>query len=1509
MTLKEKYKQIVYELNTYEDSVKVLNKQGLFDEARWFEELVKNCLNILYSEKFINLNNENSFYPGADLCNKELDIYIQVTTGNNIKRKVIDTFKTTNRNNLSCNKFIFVCLSKEEIPNFQQTLPKYFDPKKDIYNINRILALIKEKSDKIGEIYECFQKYFLKDFDFNKFNEQLRISENILKNGICSKINNKLEIERKSYVVEEFQYLLISGDAGYGKSVFAKSIALSGRTLYLRGEQFIESNIENIFGFDLFKVLEYVQINKNITIFIDSLESLSDTYQSDLLDYFMTKIEEFQNIKVIFTCRSSELSRFNKLMLKFNIKQIKLDALNRDEMLQVYNTFPSLLSINKTSKLYKILSVPLYLNLVLTYGVEHDQIKEENDFRNYIWDNIISKDSIQRDTFKKIVKDRASAFCISVPKDEYDISAVKNLVRNGVLFERDGQVRPKYDLFEDICFERQIDIYFEKSKADFDQFFTSIELLGDCVYRRYQIWVKNKLWNKENGEKFISKIIFANNNNVDKWKLQTIIGIINSKCADDFLVRNKEKFRDSNILKGFLKVMNLYGLDFKYYSLVEQTKLYPRIYGRIGLLKNIYELGFYKKQDCNKLVLKFIMDNIECGFERIESTRNITFEIMDYITCNEVDSYLKSTNYEFEPLFDFYKSMFIYSKDQTRRVTDKVDALLKMYSSEDRYKKKMGEKLICFCLDNENYGLVSLHPKVITELAIKFWTNINNPDNSIYSNFNDDFDESKRYGLNPCIDWVTDRRKDFRKCYFFKNLFYVNFEVGLDFTIKFSNYVIASLVRNRPEEVVNAIIHFDNEDKMYYSNKNLWLANSGKGNMNHLIIYLLENLEDSLIKKIEREQSDAKKIKIANDFKNKVYDKSNNICLFPIILKLGMLFFEHLGDFALELLSEISFIYFDYSRATLSNLSIYSMGHFNDSKNTRSKNNPIFSGKETIDQYMFGLQLYGYKDRCQILLDYLYTKDEIKTNKSMIFQVEKMDLRRAKFTQIDKGYIVFPGKILSDNSKKYEKELSNQKYTDNEGSEVLKKIKKEINVVNSNYSLIIKQIMNVILTSKNYLIPDFLDGDICYIFNIIIKKPKLLKIEEFNYIIGFMYEKILQSFDNKGLGCMLNDYSNLLLIDRSYLNITNKFLYKKIIFDSYTIEANSEAEKIRKLVNENFDLNFKKDIIIEIITKSKGIAQINKINFEKNNRKVDESCLNFRNICDKIEKEKIVLPTIKVIDDHIFCIPVLMNIFRFDITINNLWMKKFTTSFTKYIISSKSEKRHNYFDFYEFQKYLSDNMIESIDRGKEIVDIIIDSLFSVEISKGIIEFINTIFNMLTPKYINAYKFPENKKRILIENVIDYFEVSLREKFSTDICHNFSLSYLLCFEYYRFDPNTLYTKYSFEDKQYINNKYLKFGKFNSEKAIINLNYLKFEQLLPDIMPGLNNSIPNINIIYSSLKVRNTLLKIIEFCYFDTNIFKKIKNDADLTGAFVEILQKMGDCGISEALLILEEFRIL
>lgn len=120
MILKEKYKQIVYELNTYEDSVKVLNKQGLFDEARWFEELVKNCLNILYSEKFINLNNENSFYPGVDLCNKELDIYIQVTTANNIKRKVIDTFKTTNRNNLSCNKFIFVCLSKEEIPNFQQ---------------------------------------------------------------------------------------------------------------------------------------------------------------------------------------------------------------------------------------------------------------------------------------------------------------------------------------------------------------------------------------------------------------------------------------------------------------------------------------------------------------------------------------------------------------------------------------------------------------------------------------------------------------------------------------------------------------------------------------------------------------------------------------------------------------------------------------------------------------------------------------------------------------------------------------------------------------------------------------------------------------------------------------------------------------------------------------------------------------------------------------------------------------------------------------------------------------------------------------------------------------------------------------------------------------------------------------------------------------------------------------------------------------------------------------------
>ena len=80
----------------------------------------------------------------------------------------------------------------------------------------------------------------------------------------------------------------------------------------------------------------------------------------------------------------------------------------------------------------------------------------------------------------------------------------------------------KYDIFEDICFEYYFDKSFDSCKGNYQLFFENIESIGRCVYRRYQIWISNKLFLQINREKFIYELIFSENIS-ERWKNQTEI--------------------------------------------------------------------------------------------------------------------------------------------------------------------------------------------------------------------------------------------------------------------------------------------------------------------------------------------------------------------------------------------------------------------------------------------------------------------------------------------------------------------------------------------------------------------------------------------------------------------------------------------------------------------------------------------------------------------------------------------------------------------------------------------------------------------------------------------------------------------------------------------------------------------------------------------------------------------------------------------------------------------------
>ena len=97
---------------------------------------------------------------------------------------------------------------------------------------------------------------------------------------------------------------------------------------------------------------------------------------------------------------------------------------------------------------------------------------------------------------------------VGVSVDRYETKTINELISDGVIVKNSDTVRLKFDIFEDICFERIFDRFFNECKGNYNSFFEKITALGVCINRRYQIWIENKLLAKSNREKFLYDLIF-----------------------------------------------------------------------------------------------------------------------------------------------------------------------------------------------------------------------------------------------------------------------------------------------------------------------------------------------------------------------------------------------------------------------------------------------------------------------------------------------------------------------------------------------------------------------------------------------------------------------------------------------------------------------------------------------------------------------------------------------------------------------------------------------------------------------------------------------------------------------------------------------------------------------------------------------------------------------------------------------------------------------------------------
>ena len=630
---------IIEYMSSYDEKIKMANKNGLFDAAKMFELFAIEVCNVWFGQKFSNLNDETATYPYVDLISENRELLVQVSTVQDVPTKIKTTLeKIRDSKDKKCSdlkNIVFFVLSNNSIDKVReysgdnQIGSISFTIKDNLITTNDIITKAQNDLNFQKKLYKVLKDEY-ENFNINirKFKGALELSNSGLKN-IEGLINGEYEIDRNEFLEkitkDNERYISIQGGAGSGKSVLCKKYVENEKlVLYARAERFLEeSHIDDIWGCCIQDVLECIN-GKKLIFFIDALEFIADCAETkfELLQYLYDMAAEYQNVYIVTSCRTSDKNAFIKLETNFSIKIYEVGDITEDELALLMKQYPIIHKMYKTNSYVDLLKSPFYINLIVSNSMDIDNIGDENSLREYIWKNIICLEGKSRmygilsnkviETVEKIVFERARKFMLGIHKDDIDRDIMHALLSEGVIAQQGDYIRLKYDIFEDICFEHYFDKAFDLCKGKYKTFYDEIENLGRCVYRRYQIWISNKMFIQVNRDKFLYSLTFSDEI-PQSWKRQTEIGIVKSRFCDNYFEEQGAEILEQDMLFDFVKNINLFAFEGELLHIRQespQMKLSPIGNGRpciIRLLKNeeIYKKNIIGRDDIVKLCLDY----------------------------------------------------------------------------------------------------------------------------------------------------------------------------------------------------------------------------------------------------------------------------------------------------------------------------------------------------------------------------------------------------------------------------------------------------------------------------------------------------------------------------------------------------------------------------------------------------------------------------------------------------------------------------------------------------------------------------------------------------------------------------------------------------------------------------------------------------------------------------------------------------------------------------------------
>ena len=1579
---------IIEYMSSYDEKIKMANKNGLFDAAKMFELFAIEVCNVWFGQKFSNLNDETATYPYVDLISENRELLVQVSTVQDVPTKIKTTLeKIRDSKDKKCSdlkNIVFFVLSNNSIDKVReysgdnQIGSISFTIKDNLITTNDIITKAQNDLNFQKKLYKVLKDEY-ENFNINirKFKGALELSNSGLKN-IEGLINGEYEIDRNEFLEkitkDNERYISIQGGAGSGKSVLCKKYVENEKlVLYARAERFLEeSHIDDIWGCCIQDVLECIN-GKKLIFFIDALEFIADCAETkfELLQYLYDMAAEYQNVYIVTSCRTSDKNAFIKLETNFSIKIYEVGDITEDELALLMKQYPIIHKMYKTNSYVDLLKSPFYINLIVSNSMDIDNIGDENSLREYIWKNIICLEEKSRmygilsnkviETVEKIVFERARKFMLGIHKDDIDRDIMHALLSEGVIAQQGDYIRLKYDIFEDICFEHYFDKAFDLCKGKYKTFYDEIENLGRCVYRRYQIWISNKMFIQVNRDKFLYSLTFSDEI-PQSWKRQTEIGIVKSRFCDNYFEEQGPEILEQGMLFDFVKNINLFAFEGELLHIRQespQMKLSPIGNGRpciIRLLKNeeIYKKNIIGRDDIVKLCLDYAKQEDKVAVIASDACAMMEYYVEYSLQESEQENYYKIID-EISSCLEALYRMADNSEEWLKKF---FNTLINNYINGNRKSMRKSEDIMEWTLKNAYPALVAGLASELCSIADILWLR-GKVDAEKFDFYRADrLSKGFEYGLSEKAEHYNYLYRTVYENAFLWNLFRLNFKVGFHWAIQFINRVILEYATNNPEYVIKIKVKISesNAIKEYWGNGNMWLAGIRDHNVPTLIGDVIFCLKEAIISSLEICKKDHEfTVAFASYVKETIYSKSNNIVLLTIIESIGMHFENELPGYALDLATSIELVHWDTTR--------YMLYKKNPTKELlerqilKTVGIPELKDRYELDkkcdlsiqEYVSHTQIYFdsmVQDKCYGILDYLYSiiKNDAE-NAQDYLQIQKMDMRGAKATKITDNIIMLEPQISGEaekivlrqeefNKPKQRLNAAIKKCNDNmvsgqidlpstlDAIKVILELMKDTDMAFQYENLLILLIASAINHQElenekrekfctiwiNGIEKLFSNGS--FLADIALM-PVLLNQLENDVAIGIknkIKKIVLDCLMYKGQHGVIDEMAKYV---KRYL--ANHETLAQAVFN--TIIKLSEDQMEHQKYNANYLKVSKKDK--EFIFNPNMQPKLSGI--DRYIKDDDGNCYTSREeeIIDRylLQEESL---EIDVFDMSNYDISTICYVANCGLNFTNESFRMVIHEILLCVIdiwkyTKRNYNAHEIFDVYqehEIIELFQREMIQTQDDAKMAIDILFEEIDFTKFTTDTIEFYQDIFGNFLCEFFDSYV--DSKRRNICKKKILYIEKKVNDIDEEYVRIQLYKSLMLSVtRYCTGDWSKIKTNYSYVDKQFLNKQFTKYGKYHIKELLRTIYQMHMDELLPEILISIRNSFQNakseVNKFKKSIREQEAIVQLIILKSFIT-YSDKIKQDQELIEAYEDILEILINLNYEQAAVILDEFRI-